>query len=124
METELPVEPDAPGIARGFARSAVGDLPGSTVDDLILLTSELVAEAVRDRSEGPQDPLRLMIRRSSDSVRVTVRGVARGEQPLEPSSPPSRGERGLRTVLLEEVASGWGVEPDDPTAVWFELAVS
>jgi hypothetical protein len=122
MQTDLAGDADAPSIARGFARSAATGLPEGAAHDLVLLVSELVADGFRERSDQ-DEPIHLTIRSSGDSIRVTVRGVAHGEEPLEPSAPPSRGVRGLRTVLLEEVASDWGVEPDDPTAVWFELAI-
>lgn len=86
-----------------------------------LLTSELVTNAVKHGARDPHESILLSARCEHDStVRVEVcdeglsgfDGEASGTDLMEP------GGNGL--VLVEALASRWGVTRGQPNCVWFE----
>ncbi|MGH9015164.1 MAG: ATP-binding protein [Acidimicrobiia bacterium] len=101
--------------AREFTRSCLSSAPKETIERAVLLVSELVTNAVVHAACD----VRLRVTPGSP-VRVEVRDEnaeppqARGREPLEVG--------GFGLVIVESVASRWGVEPQ-PTGkvVWFEL---
>ena len=114
----LPPRPQAVSDSRDRLRSSCAHLPRAVLDDALLLTSELVTNAVRHGDgditcrlwPGP-DVLRLEV---SDGNGSLPREVDRG--------PVADSGRGLRIVAT--VASRWGAvptQPDGGKTVWFEL---
>ena len=57
-----------------------------------------------------------------EKVRVEVTDDGRGFSPPEAPMPHGDGSGGWGLQLVDRVASAWGVEVDDATCVWFELA--
>ena len=118
--TMLTPHPTSVGAARRFVRDVlmsrrVDDDVVSTVE---LLTSEVVTNAIVHGRSGP----RLAVTVAPDVVRVAV-----GD--LSPDIPVRRlvrpdDESGRGVVIVDELASAWGVERERGGAkrVWFEVA--
>lgn len=119
----LAAQPAGVSAARRFVRAMIEELGAvaeALLDDAVLLTSELVANAVLhaggpigvDVELEPGPPARIRIEVSDDSpISPTVRDYGSGA---------STG-RGL--ALVARLASRWGVDPVEPNgkAVWAEL---
>jgi anti-sigma regulatory factor (Ser/Thr protein kinase) len=96
-------------------------LPPSVRDDVSLLVTELVTNAVRHGGAASDRPLQVGFRRHADRIRVEV--VDPGTA-FEPPSPPRRGDSsgGWGLFLVDQIAERWGVRPTlAGTCVWFEL---
>jgi anti-sigma regulatory factor (Ser/Thr protein kinase) len=121
---ELDGDPDAP--ARG--RHAAGEVldgwgcePG-TREDLLLVVSELVTNAVVHGSE----PIVVTMVRAPERVRVEVTDGAAGSSPHSNRRPPADAEsgRGLSVVTRLAVAWGWSATPGSGKTVWAELPLT
>ena len=111
--------------AAADARSAVlagdGAVPASAREDILLLVSELVTNAVRHAGVGPERSVRVKLRRWPRRVRVEVAHPGSGfhHKPMPPSL-DAHGGWGL--VLVDRIADRWGVTNGaGGTCVWFEL---
>jgi anti-sigma regulatory factor (Ser/Thr protein kinase) len=116
-ELELPGVAVSVADAREFTRSCLASARATreTVDRAVLLVSELVTNAVVHAACD----VRLRVTPGSP-VRVEVHDG-------NPEPPQARGRErlevgGLGLVIVESVASRWGVEPQQTgKVVWFEL---
>jgi anti-sigma regulatory factor (Ser/Thr protein kinase) len=100
--------------ARSFVRECLRGT-AADVNNAVLLTSELAANAVIHAHSGYQ----IDIRRSTGSIRVELLNDEPEILPML-TEPTEDGGRGLR--LVESLASCWGMESDpDHKMVWFEL---
>jgi signal transduction histidine kinase len=121
LDTELslriPGGPGAPAEARSALRRFHADLPMELMQVVTLLTSELVANAVRHAAARVVE---LTCEVAADWVRVEVAdsGAGSGRKPV-PRNPDYTGGWGL--YMLEELASRWGVADGGGTRVWFEI---
>ena len=87
------------------------------LDDVQLLVSELVTNAVVHAGSEVEVAVRLL----TDSVRIEVVDRA-PTAPLRPTEPADDDESGRGLLLVETLASAWGVEPmDGGKSVWFEV---
>jgi len=113
--------PEAPSEARRFVREAVADdVSRKLLNDVLLLTNELVANAVRHAGHATKDPIAVEITVDDRSIRVTVRDKGPGFDPARPGERAEEGGWGL--LLVEMLSSRWGVETRDTgTDVWFEV---
>jgi anti-sigma regulatory factor (Ser/Thr protein kinase) len=101
--------------APATARRALRELPlGERKDDVLLLASELVTNAVVHATRGSGEPIELVAACERDRTRVEVRDRGPGF-----AADPRLGH-GLR--LVEAATDRWGIEHDGETRVWFELA--
>jgi anti-sigma regulatory factor (Ser/Thr protein kinase) len=93
------------------------------LDDAMLLTSELVTNAVRHAGHTSDDPIELTVFVDSEVLRVSVRDQGPG---FDPSEVPVRSdEGGWGLNLVRRLSSRWGVtHVDDGTDVWFEIHLS
>ena len=91
----------APERARSWIESAASWLPAELESTLLLLTCELVNNAVRHVGASEEEVIEL---------EHTPR-----DQPIDEVG-------GWGLVLIESMAESWGVEHEDRTRVWFELA--
>jgi hypothetical protein len=114
---------EAPARVREWLDALDGiSLPRGTAFDARLLTTELVANAVRHAGSVDRSEIAVTISRSDSSVRVVVCDGGPGFELSEvPLGPTDQGGRGL--MIVAAVASHWGVQAGPPFAVWFELAL-
>ncbi len=112
--------PEASSEARRFVREAAADVPPRLLNDVVLLTNELVTNAVRYAGHSAEDLIGVEISVDDRSIRVTVRDKGPGFDPARPSERTEEGGWGL--LLVETLSSRWGVETRDAgTDVWFEV---
>ena len=96
-------------------------LPPSVQDDVSLLVTELITNAVRHGGARNDRTLHLKLRRGTDGIRVEV--VDPGTDFELPAS-PERGDAsgGWGLYLVDQIAARWGVTlVPAGTCVWFEL---
>ncbi|MBG0821144.1 ATP-binding protein [Planomonospora sp. ID91781] len=116
--------------AREWARCRLsGQLPAPVLDDLLLLLSELVTNAVvhsdSGRTAGGRVTVRLTLSPVSSPgavhVEVTDDGSAAGAPAVRVPEPGDDGGRGL--WLVDLLATEWGCHRDEAGgSVWFRLA--
>jgi anti-sigma regulatory factor (Ser/Thr protein kinase) len=125
VSIDIPVEPEGVAMARDVVSRAVGDLAAAErrLEDLRLLTSEVVTNALRHAGLAAGDSIAVAVDVSSDRVRVEVADRGPGFDPtsLEEPSPEKVGGWGL--MLVRQLADRWGVIRNDPNLVWFELSI-
>src|SRR3954467_4613079 len=121
---EIPGGIDAAWTAREILSDRLGGAaPADTMNDLHLLTTELVTNAVLHAGAGEADKIELRVAAEPDRVLVAVTdsgGDATPEvQDLDPDIPG-----GMGLFLVEQISSRWGVERvvGGGNRVWFELA--
>jgi nitrate/nitrite-specific signal transduction histidine kinase len=110
LQLQLPPESGAPAAARRALRT----LPlGDRADDVLLIASELVTNAVVHADTAEPIELTAECRPDSTWVEVRDRGTGFG-------APPVGQGHGLQILAL--ASERWGIVHDDCTAVWFEVA--
>jgi anti-sigma regulatory factor (Ser/Thr protein kinase) len=115
-------ERGAPATAREALRNGNGMLPDGIRDDVLLLVSELVTNAVRHAGAGPDRPLHLQLLRGPRWVVVTVGDEGPGFT-WHPAPPAANESGGWGLFLVDQIADSWGVEcTASGTRVWFEIA--
>jgi anti-sigma regulatory factor (Ser/Thr protein kinase) len=109
--------------ARQAVRALNGAVPASVRDDVLLLVTELVTNAVRHGCAGRDRSLDVMLDRRPQFVRVEVVDPGTG---FAPAPSPVRGESGgWGLILVDRIADRWGVSPaPSGTCVWFELRLA
>lgn len=90
------------------------------LDDLRLLTSELVSNSVRHAGQPKVAPIHVRVSVTSASVRVAVVDSGPGFDAAEKAVRPDD-DAGWGLFLLEQLADRWGMDRDGATTVWFEL---
>lgn len=95
-------------------------LDDEVVDEAVLLVSEIVTNSVRHADLDAHDSIQVRVRGSHSMLHVDVIDPGTGFDPA--SLPPPNGQGGWGIWLLDRISSRWGVERDDVTRVWFELA--
>ena len=113
--------PDAPGLAR----RTVADWLGGRVDrgvleDVTLLVSELVTNAVRHPRARGRIEMAVELAKGRILIEVTDPGGGFAKPKVGEPPPDALGGRGL--LIVDRVASRWGVTEGRPTRVWFEMA--
>jgi anti-sigma regulatory factor (Ser/Thr protein kinase) len=96
-----------------------GDLDAQLLADAILLTNELVTNAIRHAgAEGA--PIEVSVSLDEGVIRVNVRDTGPGFDPDRTRKRTADGGWGLD--LVRSLSSRWGVERlDEGTDVWFEI---
>jgi anti-sigma regulatory factor (Ser/Thr protein kinase) len=111
----------APERARSWIESAASWLPTDLESTLLLLTCELVNNAVRHGGAAEDQVIELELAAlDAGRVRVQVTDPGVGFEHT-PRDAPLDEEGGWGLVLIDSMAESWGVEQDDGTRVWFEL---
>ena len=121
-EVRLPGTRDQVARARRMVSGALGrDHP--LHDDCVLLTSEIVTNAVLHSDSGRVGAFTLTVSYTADRVRVSVRDDGSARPPCGCHADPySPGGRGL--PLLEALSRRWGVTREaGANNVWFELVL-
>ena len=112
--------PEAIPAARQALDGLGGLLERTVWEDLRLLVTEVVTNAVRHGSK--RGPLTISVSVEEAKVRVEVSDCGRGFSPPEAPMPRVDGTGGWGLQLVDRVATRWGVKVEDSTCVWFELA--
>ncbi|NUT10676.1 MAG: ATP-binding protein [Nonomuraea sp.] len=115
----FPGEPSSVPAARRWARRALSDQTESiaTAQDVELMVSELVTNAVKHGSRGR---VTVALSAMDGTIRVEVHDPGHGTPIRRYPRPESLGGRGL--MLVEQLAVDWGVRLDpEGTTVWFEV---
>jgi hypothetical protein len=112
LEITLPLDPFAPRAARHHVGQL--DHPSPDLRDaVVLLSSELVTEAVERTSRGP---IALRAWMPADIVRVEV------HCPLTPVEESTQPRAAYGTLLLDQIADRWSVERSATSVcTWFEI---
>ena len=106
--------------ARRALLAGNGALPSAVRDEVLLLATELVTNAVRHADAGPDRAVRVELRRLRDRVRVAVFDGGAG---FTAGPPAERDEAdGWGLVLVDRIADRWAITPTPRgTCAWFEL---
>ena len=116
----LPSVERAPSIARRAVERALAGRDGTVVEKAILLTSELVTNAVRHAGLSSNDAISLDIAPRPGKVRISVADEGRGFQ-IWGVRPPDDLGSGWGLHLVRQLSDRWGVSQNGSTEVWFEL---
>ena len=123
VHQRFPHGADAPGAAREALDAVLFDRVDSDVlAELRLVVSELVTNAVR---HGPPDgdAVELMVTLGGDVARIEVADGGSGfEPPARGPAPENPGGWGL--VVVDRLASRWGIEGGRSTRVWAEVPLA
>jgi anti-sigma regulatory factor (Ser/Thr protein kinase) len=125
FELRFPREPETPARARAEVRDALGGvLDEAQLANAVLLTSELVTNAVVHPNPEVQDGIGLRITMFEDGVRVEVDDAGTGFDPAAPIVKAPDGGRGL--FLVDACSTSWGTRHEHTHRgrrfrVWFEL---
>lgn len=118
---ELPVSDAAPRQARAEVREAIaGQLSQAESEIAVLITSELVTNAVLHPQHQAGDSIRLRIGTDAGRVRIEVADSGRGFEPAE-LTPDDDAPGGRGLVIVDRGATRWGTSRNDRFSVWFEL---
>jgi anti-sigma regulatory factor (Ser/Thr protein kinase) len=115
----LPGTLEAPRLARAWLKPRLSDVPSDVVNDALMITSELVTNAVvHGRSE-----VHVSLRRTAPALWVAVADA-------DPTMPVLSAQLGATQVsgrgmfIVNRLADSWGVDLHDATpgkTVWFRL---
>ena len=116
---DLACDVDMVSVARRFVERTLRlwEVDDTNVDDAVLLTSELMSNAVLHA----RTDVRVNVRAQEDG---TLRVDVADENPRLPLSaaPPEDAQSGRGLWLVETMASAWGVErTSEGKTIWFEL---
>lgn len=117
MDVELASGPGAPGQARQAVDSLRGILGERRHDDLRLILSELVTNAV-EHSPGKAISVHIEVDESG-TVRGEIADEGDGTITVRSAGLELSGGYGMR--IVDRLSREWGVKGDN-TRVWFELA--
>ena len=125
VSVELPVEAEAAAIAREVVADALVEVPvpEDRVEDLRLLTSEIVTNAVRHAGLAREDTIGVAVEVSERRVRVEVADEGPGFDPSDLPDPPPERVGGWGLHLVEQLSDRWGVIRNEPNHVWFEVSL-
>jgi anti-anti-sigma factor len=123
-ELELPRDPHSPARARVEVRERLEGREQSQIASVVLLTSELVTNAVVHPRGVGDSPIGLRLTVYGDRVRVEVEDRGEGFDRVAPVVPEA--ERGRGLFLIDQFSNRWGsgrvqTEAGPRFRVWFEL---
>jgi anti-anti-sigma factor len=119
---ELAVSPGAPRQARAELRDLLaGKLSDEDCQMALLLTSELVTNAVVHPAHPEGASIGLQISAEEGRLRVEVADSGQGFDPAN-LEPDERDIGGKGLIVVDRTAARWGTTRDDRFRVWFELA--
>jgi anti-sigma regulatory factor (Ser/Thr protein kinase) len=122
--TELSVRfsrgPSAASAARNALRALEPRLADQVLDDIRLLVSELVTNAIRHADGGGSGDIGLDVSIERGCIRVEVADPGPGFVPRERDSDTSR-PGGWGLYLVDRIADRWGIARNSMNRVWFEI---
>jgi two-component sensor histidine kinase len=122
VETDVAGGPRAAARARRLIESELtGRLDESTLADVALLTTELIANGVRHGGGDSDQYLRLLLEGSRSGLHVEVTNADQTMAAIAPRRPDLGGGGGIGLQLVRRLASRWGIRDTKPSTVWFEM---
>jgi signal transduction histidine kinase len=122
LEYNLPPAPPAPSLARDVVRSVVPPLSDAAAHSVLLMTSEIVSNALRHGRPQASQEVALRVDRRPHNVRVEVLNDGPAFVPERPDKPTEARDSGYGLYLVDRLSTAWGVEAEgERTKVWFEL---
>jgi serine/threonine-protein kinase RsbW len=117
---ELPARPAAVSAARRALLAANGGLPSTVRDDVLLLLTELVSNAVR-HAAGAGRAVRVELEQGARMIGVAVFDEGTGFTAEAPQPERDR-SGGWGLFLIDQIADRWGITPTaSGTCAWFEI---
>jgi anti-sigma regulatory factor (Ser/Thr protein kinase) len=120
IEVDLDLGPAAAADARAAVAALDGRANADVLDDVRLLLSEIVTNAVRHSGAPSGAKIGLAVSVARDVVRAEVTDRGSGFEP-QPRDLPRTEAGGWGLHLVDRLASRWGVDRGDPVRVWFEI---
>lgn len=120
----VPNRPEAPREVRRKVRAQLEDaLEARLIENLELLLTEVVTNAVKYSGSGPGSAIQVRIELDEEIVSVSIRDQGPGFDPGAPTRPVAQtGGGGFGLFLLDQISTRWGVERQgDAFRVWFRL---
>jgi anti-sigma regulatory factor (Ser/Thr protein kinase) len=118
----LPHDAHAPAEARRALDPLQPELDPDSLDELRLLVSELVTNAIRHGRPVEDNEVELGVWLDRRMARVEVVDGGDGFSP--PAGPPAGGQPGgWGLVVVDRLADRWGIERDRGTRVWVEFSL-
>ena len=119
----FPVDRRAPAAARRLVRCLDDVVAREQVENLELLVTELVTNAVRHAGLTDDGWVAVDVVVGPAAVHVEVCDPGRGFDPTgaTTSAPGEPRGSGWGLFLVDQLAARWGVHLDDCTRVWFDL---
>ena len=120
----IPGGPAAPSVARDLLTRAIGESTDEeALRDVLLLTTELVTNAVRHAHVDETGIIELTAAADAGVVRVAVTDPGAATRP-QMREVDIEVPGGMGLFLVEQISDRWAVEGDarGATCVWFELA--
>jgi anti-sigma regulatory factor (Ser/Thr protein kinase) len=103
-------------------RELAGELDEGQLAQLRLLATEVVSNSVRHGGVDSEGWVSTAIALDRGTVRVEIRDSSVRGEPAPRTPDYDGGGGGFGLLLLEQIASAWGVHRDGGLCVWFELA--
>ena len=121
IELTLPAVPTAITEARTKVTERLSRrIPIDALEDVRLLVTELITNALRHSAVRPGDNVSVKAEVSGETVRIEVRNPG-SDGEVKPRRPGPRGG-GYGLYLVDRLARRWGVDSNDETVVWCEVA--
>lgn len=124
MERRLPYDVASVGSARrlvgDFAEARLSD---GRLDELVLMISEMVTNAVTHGSAEPDGCIGLRLEEDQDVVRVVVTDGGEGFAMDPGSVDDANKDEHFGLLLVDSFADRWGLSLDGTTAIWVEVEV-
>ena len=117
----LPAKASAATEARSeVTRRLAQRITTGALDDVRLLLTELITNALRHADMKPDDEIAVKAELTDGTLRIEVHDPGR-DGPVTVRAPGARGG-GYGLFLVDRLTSRWGVERRDGTTVWAELS--
>ena len=116
----MPADMRSPKIVRGALGVLVPLFPSAFVDDVRLLTNELVTNVIKHGGLERSDELEIHAESWPERVRVEVVGGTRPIH-LRPTGAIPYQTSGWGLLLVGALSNRWGYRDEGETAVWFEI---
>src|SRR5215211_810541 len=121
LDFELPARPTAIRAARDALLADERALPRSVLDDVLLLLTELVTNAIRHVQAGAERAVRVEFRQRARTVKVAVFDEGTGFTAQAAHVKPDR-SGGWGLFLVDRIADRWAITATlSGTCAWFEI---
>ncbi|MFF4467095.1 ATP-binding protein [Streptomyces mirabilis] len=127
VRTTVPAQPSRAAGVRDMVAEHLTPLrlPSESLDNAVLATDELFANAVRHGSPGPRDTITVTLEHLGHELRVTVADRSSALPRARDTGDAEESGRGL--AIVAALTDDWGIAPADPGTtgkkVWFTLAL-